>query len=197
MHEELFEKANLILEKYNDELTSKGIVCKLSRMELKTDPGLLFYGASTFLDELLEKHLQKREEKIRKNKRNKFFLFVLTFLPADKKIKINSPKNFAFIIKSVTRIAEGFEAKEKIFDEEKVLKKIEKCIVKILRKAESKSPKKICESSFCDNLRYLSLEKYSYLKTLFGKDRSVIEVGLILAFSLILIIFIIADIFIE
>lgn len=187
MDKELSEKVKILSDKYNKELKAKGIRCTLSEREIKS-PVFNFFDTDSIADKFFHNLSEKREKKLYKNKANRYDTLVLTFLPLDKSYKIKEPKTYAFITKSADRIAKGFAPKEKSFGEEKILKSIEKCIIKFLHKAENKSPEKACKSTFLDNLRYFILLKYSFQKTLFGKDRSVVEVSALLIFALIMII---------
>lgn len=79
----LLEKENLILEKYSEELKSKGITCKLSEKDFRTNADNLF-DKPGILDSVLYKNIEKREKKLYKGKRNKYFTLVITFSPSDK-----------------------------------------------------------------------------------------------------------------
>ncbi len=187
MNKELSEKVKIISDEYNEELKAAGIRCDFSEREFKT-PVSNFFDSDSLADNFLHKLSEKREKKLYKNKANRYNILVLDFSPIDKKAKVKSPKSYAFMLKSFSRIGKGFKPEEKIYDTEKVMKKVEKSIQKILLKAENSPPEKVCESSFADNLRYLLLEKYNYKKFVFGQDRSKLEFSVILIFSLIMII---------
>lgn len=187
LNNKLSEKVNLISEKYSEALKESGIRCTFSEREYKTRVFNLFHFHS-FADKSLHKLSEKREKKLYKNKANRYNILVLDFSPLDKKAKVKNPKSYAFMLKSFSRIGKGFKPEEKIYDTEKVMEKAEKCIQKILLKAENFPPEKVCESSFVDNLRYLILEKYNYKKIVFGKDRDTLELSVLLILSLILIV---------
>ena len=187
MNKELSEKVKILSDKYCEELKEKGIRCNFSEREFKT-PVSNFFDKDSLTDNFLHKLSEKREKKLYKNKANRYDTLVLDFSPLDKNAKVTSPKSYAFMLKSFSRVGKGFKPEEKIYDMEKVMEKAEKCIQKILFKAEKFSPEKVCESSFSDNLRYSCHEKYNYKKTIFGKDRDMLTVSVILIFSLIMII---------
>lgn len=183
MKEELVDKINLLIEKYDAELKEKGIRCTVSKRDIKI-PVLNFFLNHGLLDSFFHKLTEKREKKLYHNKPDKSRVVILSFSPADKK-KTDS-KDFAFTVKTVSRIGKGFKPTERTYNSEKLLQRVEKRIRKMLKKADGVNSEKLCRRSFSDNLRYLLIENYNYKKKVFGISRDVMEVGFIIAVSLVL-----------
>ena len=115
---------------------------------------------------------------------------VLKFTPADSElVKKHECREYAFILSEVSRHEEGFAPKEKIHKEKKVLRKIEKKILKILRKAEKKKPEDVCRCTKADVVRYLFLSPYGYMKKLAGYDRDTLDMVFTAIFLLIGLLF--------
>lgn len=185
MKEELVEKINLLLEKYEDELKAKGIKCTVSKKDIRM-PVSNFFLNHGLLDSFFHKLTEKREEKYYHNKPDKIRAVILSFSP-DIKNSTDS-KDYALIVKTVTRLGKGFAPTTRIYSYERLLKKAEKYIQKILKKSEKENAEKVCRSNFADNLRYLLCEWYSYKKKVFGKSRDQLQLGVVIVSFTILIV---------
>ena len=74
-------------------------------------------------------------------------------------------------MKQVVRPYIGEAPEETFYNEEKILAKIEKTILKILKKADKMSVQQVCQDTFWDALRYSFFSKYGYKNNFCGKDR--------------------------
>lgn len=184
LKEEFVEKINLLLAKYEDKLKEKGIKCTVSKKDMKI-PVSNFFLNHGLLNSFFHNLTEKREKEFYHNKPDKIRTVILSFSPDDKK-RFDS-KDYALIVKSVSRIGKGFAPTTTMYNGEKLLKKAEKCIQKMLEKAEKEKPDIVCKSSFLDNLRYLLCEQYSYKKTVFGKSRDQLQLGVVILGFAILI----------
>lgn len=185
LKEELVEKINLLLAKYEDELKEKGIKCIVSKRDMKF-PISNFFLNHDLLSSFFHNFTEKREKELYHNKPDKIRAVILSFSPEDK--KSFDSKDYALIVKSVSRIGKGFAPKATMYNVEKLLVKAEKYIQKMLRRAEKEKADIICKSSFLDNFRYLILEQYSYRKTVFGKNRDQLQLGVMISAFAILIV---------
>ncbi len=196
MQNELKEKALDLVEQFSEELASKGLACEISQkyFQHKVSPssfnpnhrGLVFILSEAFLRRIK----QSREKEIFKNQPDKYYTLVLKFVPCDKAlVKKPDCKEYSFLCKKITRYEAGYAPKEKDYQLDKILGKIEKRIRKTLNKAEKMSVEKICKNNLWDNFRYLNSEKYHYKKTVFGKDKNFVELVIGLIALVIFIIF--------
>ena len=118
--------------------------------------------------------------------RNRYHYFVLTVCPIKKNmIKREECRDYAFLLKKVERPHIGLEPRLIVAREEKVLSKIEKQILKILKKAEKRSAQKVCQNTIIDAFRYAMLPKYEYKERFLGKGRFSWEMIFLFAFCLL------------
>ena len=174
--QDIKNKAMEIIDKYEDKLTTKGIKITVSKKYFestvlerhKSDGGVL--GAYfSYLD-----RARDRREEIKNGynfEKNKYHYLVLTISPLEKKrTPYKDCREYAFLLKKVERAHIGLEPKKRSCSEDKLLAKIEKRIVKILKKAETQTVQQICQNTFFDALRYVSSPKYEYKEKFCGKD---------------------------
>ena len=126
MYQEFVEKANLLVAKYDNQLSALGIKCKVSKKHFETNaPAPYRTNETDFLDTLLERLATKRENKHWKYQRNRYNCIVITFLPVKNTSKNQEYKEYAFLINKTERVDIGIKPKEKNYKEEKILKKID------------------------------------------------------------------------
>lgn len=75
------------------------------------------------------------------------------------------------MLRKAERVEEGYAPKSRIFDEEKLLNRIEQLIAKIIKKAEKISPENVCKDKWYCIFRYLFKIEYSYKNYILGKNR--------------------------
>ena len=187
---ELKEKAQALIDKHTPELSSKGLKILLSQRyfesEVRERSGSHGVGATIFNS--IDRARDHEEEK--KNGynyvKNRYHYFVLSVCPIEKNmIKREECRDYAFLLKKVERPHIGLEPRLIVAREEKVLSKIEKQILKILKKAEKRSAQKACQNTIIDAFRYAMLPKYEYKERFLGKGRFSWEMIFISAFCLL------------
>ena len=93
-------------------------------------------------------------------------------MPLDKGlVRRDHHKDYAFVIRKVERAHIGIKPQRIAYKEAKLLAKIEKRILKILKKAETADIRKVCSDTLFDAFRYSSLNKYAYKNKILGKER--------------------------
>lgn len=198
MYQEFVEKANLLVAKYDNQLSALGIKCKVSKKYFETNaPAPYRTNETDFLDMLLERLATKRENKHWKYQRNRYNCIVITFLPVKNTSKNQEYKEYTFLINKTERVDIGIKPKEKNYKEEKILKKIDKCILKFIEKSKGKAPEAACKTNLIDRFRYINSIKYGYKKRIGNHETSfwdtILSVGFL--FLVLLIIAIICFIF--
>ena len=165
-----------LIKKYENQLTQKGIALALSKKYVEEEVREKSSGAysrTIILNALERARNKKREiEKGYNFEPNKWHSLVLTIVPLDKKlVHRTSRREYAFVLKQVVRPHVGEKPVETVYQEEKVLRKIEKTILKILKKADKMTAQQVCKDTFRDAFRYCLLSKYGYKDNFCGKDR--------------------------
>ncbi len=199
-------RANDIIEKYEAELASSGMRIEASkryfevnvteRSDVRTDSGNLINILFNYIAKASD---NRREKKKGYNyQKNQYHCLVLTLIPEeDGLLKREFCKDYAFVLRKVERAHIGEKPQKVAYEENKALSKIEKRIVKIIKKAEKTNAQKLCKDTFWDALRYIGSNKYEYKRKFCGKDRLfwyivalVLSVGSV--FALILIVWLIS-----
>ena len=165
-----------LIKKYEDQLTQKGIAIALSKKyveEQVQEKSGNAYSKTIILNAMERARLKKREvEKGYNFEPNKWHSLVLTLVPLDKKLVHRTlRREYAFVLKQVVRPYIGEAPEETFYNEEKILAKIEKTILKILKKADKMSVQQVCRDTFRDAFRYSFFSKYGYKDKFCGKDR--------------------------
>ena len=173
---ELKEKVQSLIDKYTPELSSKGLKILLSKRYFESNVSERSsgcYATSVILDSIDRARDRKKEKENGYNYvTNRYHYFVLTVCPIKKNmIKREECREYAFLLKKVERAHIGLEPRLIVAREEKVLSKIEKRILKILKKAEKRSAQNVCQNTIIDAFRYAMLPKYEYKERFLGKER--------------------------
>ena len=84
-------------------------------------------------------------------------------------IKREYCKEYAFVLRKTERAHIGMKPQKIAYEENKVLTKIEKRILKIIRKAKKTNAKQVCKDTLYDALRYSNSKKYDYKSSFCGK----------------------------
>lgn len=165
-----------LIKKYENQLTQKGIAIALSKKYVEEEVREKSSGAysRTIILNALERARNKKRE-IEKGyhfEPNKWHSLVLTIVPLDKKlVHRTNRREYAFVLKQVVRPYIGEEPQQTVYQEEKILRKIEKTILKILKKADKMTAQQVCRDTFRDAFRYSFFSKYGYKDKFCGKDR--------------------------
>lgn len=180
-------KAQEILDRYEDRLLSAGIRIDLSKKYFESnvsDRQTYHPNNITMLINVISKDVERKREKKYKRVPNRYHSLVLTVLPDDKKlIRCDLCRDWAFLLSKIERAHTG-EAPQRVeYEENKVLSKIEKRVEKILKTAEEKGTQNACRDTVLDALRYMHSRKYAYKKTVLGKDRFFWDIAFTLFFA--------------
>ena len=187
---ELKEKAQALIDKHTPELSSKGLKILLSKRYFESNVSERssgYYATGMILDSIDRARDRKKEKENGYNYvKNRYHYFVLTVCPIKKNmIKREECRDYAFLLKKVERPHIGLEPRLIVAREEKVLSKIEKQILKILKKAEKRSAQKACQNTIIDAFRYAMHPKYEYKERFLGKGRFSWEMIFLFAFCLL------------
>ena len=175
--QEIKRKAVDLVDKYAERLKSHGIRIILSKRYIETEveeryggsayPG---HGIFSIFDRAIDRKTEK--EKGYNFEKNKYHCIVITVIPLDKTlVSLADCREYAFVLKKVERAHLGLEPQKKSYQEEKVLAKIEKRILKILKMADKRSAQETCKNTFWDACRYAHSPKYGHKTKFCGKER--------------------------
>ncbi len=192
MSQEIIEKVNLLVGKYDSQLSDVGIKCKVSKKYFETNAPTQLNHGTDFLDMLYTHLSTKREKKYWKFQRNRYNCIVITFLPIKNASKKQEYKEYSFILNKTERVDIGFKPKEKKYKEDQILNKIEKRILKFIEKSKNKSPELACKANLIDKFRYVNSIKYTYKQKIGNHNKSfwdtVLSVGFLFLVILIILI---------
>ncbi|MBR4873502.1 MAG: hypothetical protein IKV00_06665, partial [Clostridia bacterium] len=170
-------KITELVDKYRDQLASKGIKIDISKKyaetEVKERPRGYACAASAIFN-ILDRAIDRKKEKEKgyNFERNKYHSIILTVVPLDAKlVNIKECREYAFVLKKTERAHLGQEPQRKIYQEAEVLSKVEKRILKILKNTDKKTLPQICKNTFWDACRYAHSPKYQYKTKFCGKER--------------------------
>ena len=172
---ELKEKAQVLIDKHTPELSRKGLKILLSKRYFESEVGERsgMHGVGAIFNSIDRAQDHKEEkEKGYNYERNKYHYFILTLCPIEKNaLRREDCREYAFTLKKVERAHIGQEPRRVNYNEDKILSKIEKRILKILKKAEQGSPETVCRNNILDAFRYSVHHKYEYKDRFLGKER--------------------------
>ncbi len=173
--QELKEKAQALVDKYTPDLTEKGVKILISKryFEENVHERSGGTGVSTIFNSIDRARDRKKEVKNGYNyQRNQYHSLVISVIPSGKNVlRREDCKDYAFVIRKVWRAHIGQEPSRVSCEEEKMLSKLEKRILKILKKAEKMPAEKVCKDSVFDVLRYIHGAKYGYKDRFLGKEK--------------------------
>ncbi len=191
--QEIKNKAQAIVDEYNTQLSSLGIRVLLSKKYFESSVGerdTYHPDAGVSLLKDVAAHLDKKKERKYKHERNRYHCFILSVSPIDQKaVPRECCKDYSFVLRKVERAHIGEKPQHIVYEERKVLDKIERRLQKILKRAEKIKVKKVCKDTIFDALRYCILPEYIYKKKICGKDRAFWDMIFIIFAVLLVIIF--------
>ncbi len=188
---ELKDKAQALIDHYTPALTQKGLKLSLSKsfFETKVSEGSIGTGGANIFNYIDRARNHKKEKENGYHyQNNSYHCLILTLLPD----KGNTPRRhecreYAFVVQKKVRPHIGQKPHCTTYDENKILSKIEKRILKILKKADYTSVSKMCQNNFLDAFRYSMLAKYEYKKKFLGKERDFWDMIFLAAFCILLL----------
>lgn len=181
MNKELLGQVHALVAQYGDSLSSAGITVAVSRKYFECDAqeraGSVRGGEHAIFHLIFRSIDQARDRKTEKQKgyhyeRNKYYYIILSVLPTQKHlISQKDCKEYSFVLKKVSRAHIGLEPRLIIYEQDKILVKIEKRMQKIIRKAQKSGVVKACKNTWWDALRYFSSTRYEYKDKFCGRDK--------------------------
>ena len=189
--QEIIEKVNAVLEKYSGQLENNGIKVTVSKRYFEESVGEQIgnSGESIILNEIEKSLYRKREKKKGYHHiRNRYHVIVLSVIPIHKDIvRREYCRDYAFCIHKVERAHIGMEPKKYIYEEQKILPKIEKRINKVLRKSQKNTPQKVCKDTLFDAIRYTA-PRYGYKRSFLNKERADWELIFLISFGVLALV---------
>ncbi len=192
MYQDFIGKVNSLVTQYDEQLSELGIKCKVSKKYFETNAPTQLNHGTDFLDMLYTHLSTKRENKHWKFQRNRYNCIVITFSPINNASKKQEYKEYSFMLNKTERVDIGFKPKEKDYSEEKILKKIEKRILKFIEKAQNKTPELACKANLLDRFRYVNSIKYTYKQKMGNHDKSFWDTVLSVGFLFLVILIMLA-----
>lgn len=188
MVQQTMQKVQSVIDKYKEQLDANGIKITVSKRYFEeavnerignTGNTAIFNGIDRALD-------RKRESKKGYNhERNRYHCIILSVSPTQKgAVRREYCREYAFALKKVERAHIGMKPRKRVYEEQKVLLKIEKRINKILKKSKKSTPQKVCKDTFWDAIRY-TLTRYGYKRRFLGRKRVDWELIFIVFFGLL------------
>ena len=174
---DLKERAQALIDKYTPQLSSRGLKILLNKRYFEKTVNTTWHHSCSstgrLLDTLILEPLERSREKRKYYyEKNKYHLFVLTLCPSEKSAGEKKEwREFAFVLKKTERAHVGLKPEKVKYREERILVKIERCIQRILKRAEKKPAAKLCRNGIGDVLRYMLHRRYGYKKSFLGKSR--------------------------
>jgi len=168
----MMEKIEAVADKYKAALAVNGIKITTSKRYFETDVEERIGRAGLFntIDRAIDRKVEKK--KGYNHQRNRYHCIVLSVAPTEKGVvRRGYCKDYAFVLKKVERAHIGMEPRKILYEEEKLVAKIEKRIVKILSKAQKRDAVKVCKDTLYDALRYTST-KYGYKRKILNMHRA-------------------------
>ena len=189
--QKIIEKVNVILEKYSEQLADNGIKVTVSKRYFEESVGeqIRYSGESIILNEIEKSLDRKREEKKGYHHiKNRYHVIVLSVIPFKKDIvRREYCRDYAFYIHKIERPHIGTEPKKFIYEEKKILSKIEKRINKLLRKTQRNTPQKVCKDNLFDAIRYTA-PRYGYKRRFLNKERADWELIFLISFGVLALV---------
>ena len=193
--QELKNKVVALVGKYEGMLSEKGIRISVSKRYFEAEVDQRSGGRS--IDAIFNSIERARDHKTEKERgynyeRNKYHCIVLSLMPTGKSpLRRDDCRDYSFMLRKVERAHIGLEPRKVNYEEEKLLSKIEKRILKILKKAEKHSAEGVCKDTLSDALRYSLSAKYKYRDKALGKDMPVWDMIFAIFFAVSVIVFLV------
>ena len=96
-------------------------------------------------------------------------------------------RDYAFYIHKIERPHIGTEPKKFIYEEQKILSKIEKRINKLLIKTQRNTPQKVCKDTLFDAIRYTA-PRYGYKRRFLNRERADWELIFLISFGVLALV---------
>ena len=169
--QDLIKRTKNIIDKYKDELTKLGIKITVSRNQYETAVHERHRKNSPF--NVIDYGIDYKRETERgyKFQSNKYIGIILKVLPLEDGIlKQEDCREYSFTFIKTERACLGDEPKHIKYNEDVIISKINKLVLKIIKNSKNKTPKKICKNTIKDVFRYTHRSEYKYIDKVLGKD---------------------------
>ena len=189
--QEIIEKVNAVLEKYSEQLADNGIKVTVSKRYFEELAGeRIGNTGNTAIFNEIDRALDRKREKKKgyHHIRNRYHVIVLSVIPVKKDIvRREDCRDYAFCIHKVERAHIGMEPKKYIYEEQKILSKIEKRINELLRKSQKNTPQKVCKDNLFDAIRYTA-PRYGYKRRVLNRERADWELIFLISFGVLALV---------
>lgn len=165
---EIKAKAQAVVDKYEDQLAQRGLKILISKRYFEMS---VFERSGSAGIIARTQDRKKEEENGYNNKRNRYHCIVMSVIPSSNILPREQCRDYAIVIQKIERAHIGQEPRRIDYEEDKIISKIGKRILKILKKAEKSSPREICKNNIFDAIRYSSLIRYKYKSFFLGKEK--------------------------
>ncbi len=189
--QEFKNKVQALVDSYAEQLSASGIQITVSKRYYESNVGKRTHRAGIL--DAIERRMDEKAEKKYNYQPNKYHCLILTVQPIKKGlVRKEDCRDYAFMLQKVERAHIGLEPTRVIYEENWLLRKIEKRIKKILQKAETATTEAVCKNTFSDAIRYASLRKYQYMQRFLGKERFFWEIVFFVGFGIVAFLILIA-----
>ena len=189
--QEIIEKVNAVLEKYSEQLADNGIKVTVSKRYFEESVGeRIGNTGNTAIFNEIDRALDRKREKKKgyHHIRNRYHVIVLSVIPVKKDVvRLEYCRDYAFCIHKVERAHIGMEPKKYIYEEQKILSKIEKRINELLRKSQKNTPQKVCKDNLFDAIRYTA-PRYGYKRRFLNRERADWELIFLISFGVLALV---------
>ena len=175
--QQIKDNVQALLDQYRDELAACGVAVFLSKRYVESavqERGRSYANAAGAIFGAIDRAADRKQE-IRyqyNNEPNKYHSLLLTLRPIDKTLLPREEcREYAFLLRKRERPHIGVAPEDKSYSEAKIYARIEKRLQKILKRARTQPPQKVCRDTVADAFRYTLTPKYEYKQTVLGKDR--------------------------
>lgn len=186
------ERGNTLIESYREVLAQSGICLTLSKRYFEEAVGERTgdVGRNAIFNEMDRARDRKREKDLGYHHvRNRYHVIVLSVCPIEAgTVRREDCREYAFFLRKTERAHVGEAPTERSCGEQKVLRGIEKRILKIVRKSRKSPPQKVCQNTLWDAIRY-TLPRYGYKKRFLNKDRADWEILCLIGFGVLALAF--------
>lgn len=171
----MIDQIQQMINRYAELLAQRDIKLTVSRRYFEADVQSRHYSSDNVVNIIFnafERAANEEKEKKYGGQKNRYHMIVLCVVPRKKyMVKREHCREYAFVVRKVTRPHRGEAPMEKMYGHEKVLRKIENKIKTISKRAQTRSAEQMCKDTWRDAFRYTLLPRYEYKEPILGKSR--------------------------
>lgn len=183
----MMDRIRELVDAYNPQFAAHGVRVEVFKryFETKVLSAPRNSERATPLLSTFEEVYYDRKEKQYRGQNNRYHVTVLRFIPSSKAKSSESYPEYSFWMKKVERAHRGMKPEKKQQKEDKLLKKIERRLQKMLFRC---SKKQIRKDTFLDAFRYSFSVRYAYKKQILGKDKLFWDIGVAVVTALVFLL---------